>query len=133
MQQLPGIGFGGDELMGLNDTVFSILGPHNTPFYGEIQLIFDSEVMHHPNSYFLPCAGTYFNSNGGQKFTGMGQSPVIHRTWAQHVSKRQAQMGGLNDAEKRKNFMQNMWHCSVPGWWQAGFKPVDADPNKVQG
>lgn len=126
--QLPGVGFGGDKLMGLDDTVFSILGPHNTENYGQIQLIFAPEVLQHPNSYVLPCAGTYFNSNGGRKFQGVGANPgpMIHRAWATAITKRSHEMRNLSTQQKQENFMRNMLHCSVPDWWRVVAKELIA-------
>jgi len=113
-EAVPGIGNPGDQTCGLDDTVFSILGPHNTPGYGEIQLIFSREIMHHPNSYFLPCAGTYFNRGKQQSFRGLGQDgPWINREW---IPRQVGRGNRLPDEEVRRNFMQSMWHCSVPRW-----------------
>ena len=126
-EQNPGIGFGGDVLMGLDDTVFSILGPHNTEYYGSIQLVFAPEVLQHPNSYVLPCAGTYFNDGGGQNFGGVGGAgPVVRRTWATSISKRKHEMQHLNEQQKQDNFVRNMLHCSVPDWWTVVAKELMA-------
>jgi len=57
-----GIKYDIDKLIGTNQQIFSIVGPHYGHHYGNIGIIFRSEIMYHPDFDFTPMAGTSFMS-----------------------------------------------------------------------
>jgi uncharacterized protein (TIGR02452 family) len=92
-----GIKYEPDKLLGTDKHVFSILGPHLGHYYGDIILVFKSQVMLHPDANFSPQAATSFAS--GRTFT--------HRPWVTDPG---------NDVERVKCFHQSKLHCSIPGY-----------------
>jgi hypothetical protein len=92
-----GIKYPPDKLLGTDKHVFSILGPHFGHHYGDIFLVFKSDVMLHPDANFSPQAGTSFVS--GRTFT--------LRPWVTDPGA---------EAERIKCFHNSKLHCSVPGY-----------------
>ncbi|CAF5229586.1 unnamed protein product, partial [Rotaria magnacalcarata] len=45
-----GIGYSNDKALGTDKHVFSVLGPHLGHYYGDIFLVFKSDVMFHPDT-----------------------------------------------------------------------------------
>ncbi|CAF1178661.1 unnamed protein product [Rotaria sordida] len=92
-----GIGYSNDKELGTDKHVFSVLGPHLGHYYGDIFLVFKSEVMFHPDANFSPQAATSFLS--GRTFT--------NRPWVQDPGARSA---------KIKCFHESKLHCAIPGY-----------------
>lgn len=93
-----GLGHAPDKKLGTDKHVFSILGPNLGHYYGDIIIVFKSELMLHPDTNFSPQAATSFFS--GQTFN--------HRPWVQDPG---------NDPDQRVEcFHQSKLHCSVPGY-----------------
>lgn len=126
----PGIGYEGDKICGLDDTVFAILGPHRTENYGNIFCIFRTEIMLHPSSYFLPCAGTFFNKGSSAVFTGLNQTePKVRRTEWGVRDHRLGSPGARPELPHKdiiKQMSESMWHCSVPDWQETIAKELIA-------
>ena len=53
-----GIHYKPDELLGTNERVFSIFGPHVEFGYGRVLISFKREILFHPDFDVTPCAGT---------------------------------------------------------------------------
>jgi hypothetical protein len=54
--------------MGTNRQVFSILGPHTGHYYGDIVLLMNPKVMHHPDFSISSTAATSFASGNRMTF-----------------------------------------------------------------
>ncbi|CAF5053748.1 unnamed protein product, partial [Rotaria socialis] len=92
-----GIKYETDKALGTDKHVFSILGPHLGHYYGDIILVFKSEVMLHPDANFSPQAGTSFASG----------STFKHRPWVKDPG---------TEPERIKCFHESKLHCAVPGY-----------------
>ncbi|CAF3101073.1 unnamed protein product [Rotaria sp. Silwood2] len=92
-----GIGYSNDKELGTDKHVFSVLGPHLGHYYGDIFLVFKSEVMFHPDANFSPQAATSFLS--GNTFA--------HRPWVKDPSARPARI---------QCFHESKLHCTVSGY-----------------
>ena len=65
---LRGIGCQQDRELGTDKHVFSIVGPHFGQHYGNILIVLEQTVLHHPDFNMTPCAGTSFASGNAKKF-----------------------------------------------------------------
>ncbi|CAF1468950.1 unnamed protein product [Rotaria sp. Silwood1] len=92
-----GIGYSNDKELGTDKHVFSVLGPHLGHYYGDIILVFKSEVMHHPDANFSPQAATSFLSGNTYGF----------RPWVKDPSARSARI---------QCFHESKLHCAIPGY-----------------
>ena len=63
-----GIGCPADKALGTDEHVFSIVGPHFGAYYGDIMIVLEQTVMHHPDFNMTPCAGTGFPSGNARIF-----------------------------------------------------------------
>ena len=92
-----GLRYEPDKALGTDKHVFSILGPHLGHKYGDIFLVFRSEVMLHPDANFSPHAATSFSS--GRAFK--------NRVWTEDPRTPEG---------KARCFHQSKLHCSIPGY-----------------
>ena len=77
-----GIGFGADEALGTDKHVFSIVGPHFGHHYGDIMIVLEQTVMHHPDFNMTPCAGTGFRSGNARiRHSTTGSRSVTSRSF----------------------------------------------------
>ena len=88
-----GIGYSKDLVIGTNNHIFSIMGPHNDfPRYGGILLIFSRKVMFHPDCYITPHAGTGY-------FQNSVFDPYIIRPWTIKSVKNDKKRHNNNNSE----------------------------------
>ncbi|CAF1025353.1 unnamed protein product [Rotaria sordida] len=92
-----GIKYEPDKLLRTDKHVFSILGPHLGHYYGDIILVFKSEVMLHPDANFSPQAATSFSS----------KRTFSHRPWVKDPG---------TQVERIKCFHESKLHCAIPGY-----------------
>ncbi|CAF3596921.1 unnamed protein product [Rotaria socialis] len=92
-----GIGYSNDKALGTDKHVFSVLGPHLGHYYGDICLVFKSDVMFHPDTNFSPQAATSFMS--GRTF--------LYRPWIKDPG---------TSAEKIRCFHESKLHCAISGY-----------------
>ena len=92
-----GVKYKQDKLLGTDKHVFSILGPHLGHSYGDIFLVFRSEVMLHPDANFSPHAATSFSS--GRAFK--------NRVWTEDPQTPDGRV---------ECFHRSTLHCSIPGY-----------------
>ena len=64
----PGIGCWKDRELGTDKHVFSIVGPHFGHHYGNILIVLEQTVLHHPDFNMTPCAATGFTSGNAKRF-----------------------------------------------------------------
>ena len=110
-----GLGHKPDKALGTDKHIFAILGPHLGHIYGDIFLVFKSELMLHPDANFSPQAATSFAS--ARTFRS--------RPWTKDPG---------SDSERIKCFHGSKLHCSVPGYEYAAaaeLMAVTGLPNKT--
>ena len=64
----PGIGCQVDKKLGIDHTVFGVLGPHNFMYgNGEVYVIFRKALMDHPDFFMYNCAATFYDYDQKRK------------------------------------------------------------------
>lgn len=56
-------------MVGTDQTVFAILGPHTGVYYGDVQIVLKPIIKWHPNFFILPHAATFFHESAVNKHT----------------------------------------------------------------
>ncbi|CAF1059642.1 unnamed protein product [Adineta ricciae] len=93
-----GIGHEPDKILRTDKHVFSILGPHQGHYYGDVIVIFKREILHHPDSNIsMQAATTYLSGNAYRWRPWLGQAP------------------GSQD-ERVKQYHATKLHAGVPGY-----------------
>ncbi|CAF3410048.1 unnamed protein product [Rotaria socialis] len=95
---LAGCGYDKDKLLGTDKQVFSILGPHNGIYYGEVVIVFKRDILHHPDANFTTHAGTSFLSGKVND----------HCPWLGSFS--------VNEQDQIDLFHKSKLNASVPGY-----------------
>ncbi|CAF1459208.1 unnamed protein product [Adineta steineri] len=107
MKNLTGIGYPVDKSMGTDKHIFCILGPHHGFYYGDIVIIFKTELMRHPDANFSIQAGTSVHSGSTFKY----------RHWVKD--------SGTEDG-RIQQFHESKLHCSIPGYDNAAAAEIMA-------
>ena len=97
-QNKTGIAHGQDEILGTSNHIFSILGQNLGFFYGDIFIVFNREIMRHPDANFSIQAATTF---------GQSQRAYQERPWLKDPG---------TPAARVEHFHQTKLHCSIPNW-----------------
>ena len=95
-----GLGVSVDEILGTNQQVFSIIGPHLGNNYGTIMFILKKEIMSHLDFNMTINAGTSFYS--GETFK--------HRPWAK------GSLDITKPQERIQKFHQSKFHPMMKNW-----------------
>lgn len=79
-----------DPVMSTNQHTFTVFGPHSGTKYGDIAVVFKTEIMYHPDFNMSPNAATAFHSGSTLHFRPWAFEPSAtqeDRIWQFHRSK----------------------------------------------
>jgi hypothetical protein len=96
-----GIGHAPDKELGTAKHVFSILGPHQGHYYGDVFIVFKRDILHHPDADFsIQAATTCLSGNAYKWRPWLGSDPGTpeERVKLYHSSKLHASIPGYEYA-----------------------------------
>ncbi|CAF3863353.1 unnamed protein product [Adineta steineri] len=93
-----GIGYAPDKILGTDKLVFSVLGPPQGHYYGDIIVIFKRDILHHPDANLsMQAATTYLSGNAYKLRPWLGVEPDT-------------------EAKKVEHYHATKLHAAIPGY-----------------